>query len=194
MANWVGASRTNAFKVADEAAFKSAMQHFEVTVREHKEQDGSTRFALFSTTDDGAWPTTMSLNDTVASIVNKAMDHDDFDDMEGAVGDLAYSLVDQAINQLGLESVHTDDCTLAARALSEEDPMSPEVDFFDWVGRYLADGEISVFQEIGSERSRYLSGSACAIRNDGERVQLDLNDIYALALEKLGAEPTRAEY
>lgn len=193
MADWVGASRSNSFKVVDETAFKRAMSNFEVTVQDKKEPDGSTRFVLFGNVDDGGWPTRKSLNETVEAIVLHAMELDGFDEAAGAMGDQAFALVDLSIKQLELTSVSSDDYTLAAFALSDEDPTNPEVDFFLEVGTHLADGEVAVFQEIGACRRNYVTGRSIAVRNDCEKLELNLNGIYDLVSERFGVSTSRAE-
>ncbi|MHB8742801.1 MAG: hypothetical protein ACYC9L_06700 [Sulfuricaulis sp.] len=56
-----------------------------------------------------------------------------------------------------------------------------EFDFIDKVWPHLADGEVAVFQTIGSERMRYLTGFATAVNHTGERVDVSIEDIYEKA-------------
>ena len=45
----------------------------------------------------------------------------------------------------------------------------------------LQDGEVAVYQEVGSEKLRYLVGWAVAIHSDGRTVTVDLGDIFSKA-------------
>jgi len=71
-----------------------------------------------------------------------------------------------------------------------------EIDIPEMVSKHLADGEVAVFMESGAEKLRYIIGFAEAINSDGERVSLDLNNIYELAktLTNRRDDITRAEY
>jgi len=48
--------------------------------------------------------------------------------------------------------------------------------------------------EAGAEKHCYVGGWAVAINSKGERAQVTLHDIYALAAKKFGVEPTAASY
>jgi len=54
--------------------------------------------------------------------------------------------------------------------------------------------EIAVVMEAGAEKHCYVGGWAVAINSKGERAQVTLHDIYALAAKKFGVEPTAASY
>ncbi len=53
---------------------------------------------------------------------------------------------------------------------------------------HLDPRDIAVLLEIGSERLRYLVGTAVAVRADGTNVGLSLSDIYERAAQDLGTE------
>ena len=55
MTNLTGVARTNYFPVKDDAAFRQAMGEFEVEVVEEP-IEGVPHFAVFDTTNGGAWP------------------------------------------------------------------------------------------------------------------------------------------
>lgn len=75
-----------------------------------------------------------------------------------------------------------------------EDDYPPEAWFPEIVAEYLADNEVAVFQTVGAEKSRYVTGYAVAINNKGEVVQVTLDDIYEVAKEKFGVAPSLAQY
>lgn len=69
-----------------------------------------------------------------------------------------------------------------------------EFDLASELKAHLADGEAAIFMEVGNERLRYLNGFAFAIRSDGERLSLCLDDIYDLVKREWNIEPTYASY
>ena len=71
-----------------------------------------------------------------------------------------------------------------------------ELDFFLEVSEFLAPGEIAVFEEVGSEKLRYLYGQAIAVRSDGEIISISLFDIYDRVKQEWPEwnEPTQAAY
>jgi len=62
-----------------------------------------------------------------------------------------------------------------------------DFDFIDKVWPHLADGEVAVFETIGAEKLRYLTGHATAVDHTGARVDIDIRDIYELAKRQLNA-------
>lgn len=57
------------------------------------------------------------------------------------------------------------------------------------LGKHLADGEVMIVQEAGSEGLRYVTGSALAFNNLGEVRVVSLEDICFLA-KQLGPHVT----
>lgn len=68
-----------------------------------------------------------------------------------------------------------------------------DVDYVELVAPHLADGEVCIMAEVGTEKYRYLVGWAVAFNNKGVQVSVDLENIYTLA-QGLGKNVTRAEY
>ena len=68
-----------------------------------------------------------------------------------------------------------------------------EIDFMAELSEHLADGSVAIMMEAGTEKLRYINGYAEAINNKGDRVVLDLSNIYELA-KTLGTEITFCEY
>lgn len=62
------------------------------------------------------------------------------------------------------------------------------------ITQHLADGQVLVAIEAGAEKLCYVSGHASAVSKSGDYVKVSLDDIYTLAFEKFGVEPTMAEY
>jgi hypothetical protein len=60
-----------------------------------------------------------------------------------------------------------------------------QIEWTEVLAKHLADGEVAVLMEIGSEKYRYFTGYALAVNNKGETKHIDLADIYKLA-ETLG--------
>lgn len=69
-----------------------------------------------------------------------------------------------------------------------------DIDFVDELAPHLADGEVAVLMTAGAENLRYVTGYAVAVKNDGSRISVDIDDIYGLASTKWGIQPSRAEY
>ena len=61
---------------------------------------------------------------------------------------------------------------------SGEEIDDEEFDIIDAVADHLLDGEVAVFQEVGAEKLRYVSGWSIAINSEGERLSVDLDEIY----------------
>ena len=59
------------------------------------------------------------------------------------------------------------------------------------LGALMAEDEILVIKEIGSERLRYLIGGAIAIHSSGEFCSLSLCDIYKRASDAFGVDLDR---
>ena len=57
---------------------------------------------------------------------------------------------------------------------------------------HLADDEVAILMEAGSEKLRYVSGSAVAVNNKGETASVNLGSIYRTA-RRLGKNLTLAE-
>lgn len=135
MANWVGTSRSNYFRVKDEDAF---LKFADATGAEVFIGD-QNRYAV-AATDDGFWP---------ASIYKQYEDGTD-------------------------EYV--------------------DIDFVSELAPHLADGEVAVLMTAGAEKLRYVTGYAIAIKNDGSRMSVDINNIYDMVRQTWGIDPSRAEY
>ncbi len=67
-----------------------------------------------------------------------------------------------------------------------EDAEDIEVDFIDDLAKHLTDDSIAVFEAVGSEKMRYLNGYAIAVNSKGERVDINIAEIYERAKEKFG--------
>jgi hypothetical protein len=79
---------------------------------------------------------------------------------------------------------------------NEETKDYDDVDFLDELSQHLADGSIAIVMGAGAEKLRFINGYAEAINNKGERVGINISDIYDLAKQKFGkdAEITPAQY
>lgn len=61
-----------------------------------------------------------------------------------------------------------------------------EVFLPDVIAGHLEPGQVAVFQSVGSERLRYLGGTALAVNDGGDQVVVQLDDIYAAAAQAFG--------
>jgi hypothetical protein len=68
-----------------------------------------------------------------------------------------------------------------------------EKDFLKELGSHLADGEVAVCIEVGSDQMRCMNGAALAVNSNGETVGVFLDEIYELAMQKFGVKPSAAQ-
>jgi hypothetical protein len=67
-----------------------------------------------------------------------------------------------------------------------------EIDFIQELSEQLAEGEVAVVMEIADQMIWSLYGYACAVNSQGKVVELRLEDIYRLAKQTFGVEPSEA--
>ena len=83
---------------------------------------------------------------------------------------------------------------MGQRDIPAFDPeTNEEINFTRELAGHLAEDEVAIFQEVGSENLRYLNGSAVAVNHLGEFEEISLFDIHDLA-RKLGQNVTACEY
>jgi hypothetical protein len=76
----------------------------------------------------------------------------------------------------------------------DDEGEEAELDWTDILARHLADKEVAILMEVGSEKYRYLTGWAMAVNNKKETREISLSkDIMAVAQE-LGDNVTGATY
>lgn len=82
------------------------------------------------------------------------------------------------------------------REIEDEDGdyYEQEIDFFDELSQFLAPGEVAVFQEVGSEKLRYLYGQAVAVNHKGEQLSISLDNIYEQVEREWNATPSACSY
>jgi hypothetical protein len=68
-----------------------------------------------------------------------------------------------------------------------------DLDPVEVLAPFLVDGEVMIFQEVGSTKYRYLTGHAFAFNNEEQVVTLNLDEIYDRA-KSLGTSITKASY
>lgn len=76
----------------------------------------------------------------------------------------------------------------------EETGETFDIDIEADIVQFLAEGEIAVLQEIGSEGCRYLTGYSVAIAWDGRTTRVHIDDIYSKAGAEFGKRPANATY
>lgn len=69
-----------------------------------------------------------------------------------------------------------------------------EIDLASEIANHLAEDEVFIFQEVGAEKLRYLTGWAKAINSAGETVEVSIDDIYTLVRKRWNLIPTEAQY
>lgn len=91
----------------------------------------------------------------------------------------------------------TDDGFWPAIIIKQYEDGTEEYVNFDFeaeLASHLADGEVAILVTAGAENLRYVTGYAVAVKNDGSRISVDINDIYNMVLKTWGIDPSRAEY
>ncbi len=87
----------------------------------------------------------------------------------------------------GLVVLYQDDADGGLPSIRMNDDDEVEIDFLVEFGAHVASDSVAIIMEIGSEKLRYLVGTATAIRGaaegeDGpETIQISLEDIYERA-------------
>ncbi len=76
----------------------------------------------------------------------------------------------------------------------QEDQEDEAIDLAAEIADHLAPGEVCIFQQVGAEKLRYLSGSALAVNGAGETLQISIDDIYTLVRERWKLDPSEAKY
>lgn len=94
------------------------------------------------------------------------------------------SLIKDDENRVGF-IVQTEDGAIPANIT---DDNNNDINFDDELAKHLVEGEVAVYQEVGYEKMRYLTGYSTAVNSKGETVTVSINDIYRLAQEELGGE------
>jgi hypothetical protein len=74
-----------------------------------------------------------------------------------------------------------------------DDPHEEGVDLAAEMATHLAEGEVFIFQEVGAEKLRYLSGWATAVNAAGETLHVSIDDIYTLVRERWNRIPSGAQ-
>ncbi len=67
-------------------------------------------------------------------------------------------------------------------------------DFVAEIANHLAGGEVFIFQEVGAEKLRYLTGWAKAVNSAGQTMEVSIDDIYVLVRRRWHLSPTEAQY
>lgn len=177
MAQWNGTARSNYFRVKNAEIFKSFIEEYvpelEVQIETVGANAGAVMLMVGPDSDSGGWPTFTS-------------------DLPANINDLAKEWASiESIDQLSSKGLSKDS---GEDEIDEEGAEEQEYDLPALICPFLVDWEIVVMMEAGAERLKYITGEALAFDHTGQMVQVSLRDIYKLAKEKFGTEPSRAEY
>lgn len=79
------------------------------------------------------------------------------------------------------------DCGAPPSSMYSEDVGDHiEIDLCEAISQHLVEGEVAIIVEAGHEKFNYVSGSAIAVNSKGKVCFVDINEIYDLAVKKLG--------
>lgn len=149
MANWYGQSRSNYVKL-DPVKKDLLIDIFPVKIVEKFDEPGL--YAMFSETEFGDFPTTMTVSAPKLAALGV---------------DVAALLPEESAEDLQDDSVEYD--------------LDDALELLDVVHLAMIDepGNVLVWMEIGAEKSKYLSGMSIAIAPDGTVLKrISLSDIY----------------
>ena len=97
--------------------------------------------------------------------------------------------------RVGLNATNGD---CAGFYLEFEDEDGESRDLLAELAEHLAEGEVAVLVQSGSEKVRYVSGFAVAVMAEGadgyKTLEVNLDDIYSLVRTRWGVEPGQAAY
>jgi hypothetical protein len=99
--------------------------------------------------------------------------------------------------KVGFSAANTDHGAWPSSICNEETDENEEFDLVSGLWQHLVEGQVAILMEVGSERYRYVTGQAIAVRWDGRVIHLSLNDIYEKAAREFGVDVksiTPAEY
>lgn len=74
--------------------------------------------------------------------------------------------------------------SIPSELYNDEKETYESIDFYGRMRKYLADGEILIVQEVGSEKYCYFTGLAVAMDNTGKEVIINIEDIYTKAMQR----------
>jgi len=80
----------------------------------------------------------------------------------------------------------TDDGGWPTNSWPDDEDAPIEVDVVAELAAHLAEGQIAVLIESGHEKCNYVDGNAVAVDHAGNRVAIELRDIYDLAAKTFG--------
>jgi len=68
----------------------------------------------------------------------------------------------------------------------EDTDEHEDFNLVDDLAEHLQEGEVAILMEVGAAKLRYLTGHAIAVRSDGGRLALSLDDIYKRVAQEWG--------
>lgn len=116
---------------------------------------------------------------------------------EDAAGKLNCTVIDNSDGKVGLMDANDDGGGFFFQHYDEVADDYVDYDPAELIAPLLLEGEVIVFEEVGFEKYRYLSGWAFAFDRSGEVVRVSLDDIFQVASDKFGvpvAQITDATY
>jgi len=102
--------------------------------------------------------------------------------------------IDNADLYAVMQNEYTDGAGIPSFFWDEETDESIDIDFAGELAKHLQDGEVAILMESGAEKLRYITGYAVAIKSDGSRHSINLDDIYDWVNSNWGVNPTLACY
>lgn len=173
MANYYGVTRTNYVRLKDDLAYEQFKQVVKLMSGTTEERiiDGVRIIAAFGNDDSGDFCAMVDMEDLLESGYQSRH-------------------VDSELNAKNGEYLADQD------GMCEIDTLDNDQDLLYELYPLLAEDEVLVLQSAGSENQRYVCGYSEAINQTGERISVNIDDIYKKAklAFQLDKEPSSASY
>lgn len=187
-------ARTNHFRVRNLDTLVAMLKHFDITVHEDSSGDAPRVTLVGNDGDTGDFPTTLQVSEEMLEFAFSAIDRNAADGVDVAQMS-EEEMIDDLRKRCDLEgfTASKQDLELIAMIVRADDPEHVEIDFGSLIAPYIADGEVAVIHQAGMEGNmngpRSVFGYSIALINSGDRVAVDLYDVYKLAEQKFGVMP-----
>jgi hypothetical protein len=113
---------------------------------------------------------------------------------EEFIDSMSLELIEDNVGRVGF-LVNDESGGIPYERYDEETDDYVEVDFDKELASHLQEDQVAIYQEVGAEKLRYLTGYSVAVNSKGEKATVSINDIYNIAEKELGGKDiTLCEY
>lgn len=187
-------ARTNHFRVRDLDVLEALLKGYEVKLYKDTEGDAPRATIVGNDGDTGDFPSRLQPTDELFEFAVSVRERYENDKVDVALK-TDEELLDELRRRCDLEgfTASKHDLEQIIMIVRAEDPEEVEIDFASLVAPFIADGEVMVLHVAGMEGNlsgpRSVFGHAEALINTGEKLTIDIYDIYKQAEQKFGIKP-----